>query len=228
MSAMDPKEIFNFVNKFLNLRENGENATLTLKCQDGKVAINLQLHMSLCAPPPCYKPHPPHRPRPCSRPSPSRVRRSARRAAARAESAEKADADIVLPTSKTDTTEQVAIGSATTKTTDVSDANNEAEQAITSINKVSHHHHQPLAEEATPGWVSEAPQDVHHAIMGTLVTEDVDQPRSEETVTTKDVANLIKSISDKLTADLATSWGRAVPSRNDNKDNLQIPRLPPE
>ena len=59
--------------------------------------------------------------------------------------------------------------------------------------------------------------------MGTQVTKDVDQPHFEETVTMKDVANLIKSISNKLTVDLATSWGRTVPSRNDNRDIHQIP-----
>ena len=63
------------------------------------------------------------------------------------------------------------------------------------------------------GWRSS--KDVHHA-MGTQINKDVNQPHSEEIVITKDVANLIKSISDKLTVDLATSWGRAVASRNKN------------
>ena len=36
---MAVNEVLNFVNKFLNLRKNGENATLSLQCQDGSVSI---------------------------------------------------------------------------------------------------------------------------------------------------------------------------------------------
>ena len=150
MSASNRKEIFNFVNKFLNLRENGEYATLSLNCQDGRLSINLQLHLSSC-PPPGYKPHPSHRPSPCFRPTPSRLRRSARRAAARAESAEKADTNVFLPTFNFNTTEQVAARSTPTKTTDESNAIDEAEQASSSNEEViQHHSHQLPAEQASP------------------------------------------------------------------------------
>ena len=150
MSASNRKEIYNFVNKFLNLRENGEHATLSFNCQDGRLSINLQLDLSPC-PPPGYKPHPSHRPSPCFRPTPSRLRRSARRAAARAESAEKADTNSFPPTFNSNTTEQVADMSTPTKTADVSNVIDEAEQASSSNEDVIHlHSHQLLAEQATP------------------------------------------------------------------------------
>merc|ERR1712081_86402 len=70
-------EVHSFVNKFLNLCNNGESASLSFKCHDGKTVIDLQLHLP-SIPSPTY--HPQH-----VRPSPSRVRRSARRAQSRAE-----------------------------------------------------------------------------------------------------------------------------------------------
>ena len=128
------------------MRENGEHASLSLNCQDGRLSINLQLHLSSC-PPPGYKPqNTPHRPSPCFRPTPSRLRRSARRAAARAESAEKADTNVFLPTA----TEQAVASSTPTKTTNISNAIDEAEQASSSNEEVIHHHsHQLTAEQAT-------------------------------------------------------------------------------
>ena len=90
MATPNLKEVYNFVNKFLNLRKNGENATLSLKCQDGSVSVNLQLHLP-SYPPPRREPHPPPWSSSCSRPSPSRVRRSTRRADNRARAAAKAD-----------------------------------------------------------------------------------------------------------------------------------------
>ena len=150
MSASNRKEIYNFVNKFLNLRENGEHATLSFNCQDGRLSINLQLDLSPC-PPPGYKPHPSHRPSPCFRPTPSRLRRSARRAAARAESAEKADTNSFPPAFNSNTTEQVVARSTPTKTADLSNVIDEAEQASSSNEEVIHlHSHQLLAEQATP------------------------------------------------------------------------------
>ena len=90
MAPQNLNEVFNFVNKFLNLRKNGEKATLSLECQDGSVSVNLHLHLP-SYPPPRYEPHQPPRTSPCSRPSPSRVRRSKRRADARAHAAAKSD-----------------------------------------------------------------------------------------------------------------------------------------
>ena len=90
MATPNLKEVFNFVDKFLNLRKNGENATLSLQCQDGSVSVNLQLHLP-SYPPPRREPHPPPWSSSCSRPSPSRVRRSTRRADARARAAVKAE-----------------------------------------------------------------------------------------------------------------------------------------
>ena len=90
MAAQNLNEVFNFVNKFMNLRKNGEKATLSLECQDGSLSVHLHLHLP-SYPPPRYERHPPPRSSPCSRPSPSRVRRSKRRADARAHAAAKAD-----------------------------------------------------------------------------------------------------------------------------------------
>ena len=74
-------EVHSFVDKFLALCNNGESANLTLKCHDdGKIVIDLQLHLP-AIPPPSYHPYA----SPRARPSPSRLRRSARRAQYRAE-----------------------------------------------------------------------------------------------------------------------------------------------
>ena len=73
-------EIHSFVNKFLNLCNNGERANLNLKCQDGKAVINLQLDLDAHVLPPYHQ----HQ-RTRVHPTPSRVRRSARRAQARAD-----------------------------------------------------------------------------------------------------------------------------------------------
>ena len=75
-------EVHSFVNKFLNLCNNGESASLTFKCHDGKTVIDLQLQLP-SIPPPSYHPHPQSPPQHV-RPSPSRLRRSARRAQSRA------------------------------------------------------------------------------------------------------------------------------------------------
>ena len=76
-------EVWNFVNKFYNLYKTGKNASLVLKSHNGKVVINLQLDLDdLILPPP----QPPNK----SHLSPSRVRRTQRRARARAEAAENA------------------------------------------------------------------------------------------------------------------------------------------
>ena len=104
MAANNLNEVFNFVHKFLNLRKNGDNATLSLQCQDGKVTINLQLHLP-CHPP-YYQPHPPPCPHPRSHHTPSRVRRTIHRANARAEKAAN-DALLPPPNLKASTTEQV-------------------------------------------------------------------------------------------------------------------------
>ena len=73
-------EVWNFVNKFYQLRNTGKNASLTLKSKNGKVVVNLQLDIYDQTPTP---PQPPRQ----NRPSPSRLRRTERRARARRESA---------------------------------------------------------------------------------------------------------------------------------------------
>ena len=119
MAARNLNEVYNFVNKFLNLRSNGENATLSLQCHDGRVTINLQLHLP-SSPPPTdyYQSHPPPNLRPRSRPNPSRMRRSARRAKVRAET-----------DPKENVTEQVAAAIAVQASTN-NTIDDEAEQAL--------------------------------------------------------------------------------------------------
>ena len=105
-------EVWNFVNKFYNLYKTGKNALLVLKSHNGKVVINLQLDLDdLILPPP----QPPNK----SHLSPSRVRRTQRRARARAEAAENATnsssnnlvaaALAAAPPSPTDTAVQAVI-----------------------------------------------------------------------------------------------------------------------
>ena len=123
MAAASLNEVFNFVNKFMNLRKNGENATLSLQCQDGSVSVNLHLHLP-SYPPPRYEPHPPPGPSPRSRLSPSRIRRSLRRAVARAH-AEKADKE---QTSKAHTQQSPAEQAATEETS--ANQDDDAEEAL--------------------------------------------------------------------------------------------------
>ena len=134
MAANNLNEVFNFVHKFLSLRKNGDNASLSLQCQDGQVTINLQLQLPPC-PPPHYRPHPPPCPHPRNHPSPSRVRRTIRRANARAE---KADNDALLPppNPSVNATEQVDDGTAVQAS--VNTAHDfEAEQAFSAPTKLS-------------------------------------------------------------------------------------------
>ena len=93
-----PQEVLSFVHKFLNLCRNGESANLSLQCDHGKVAINLQLHLRQCPPPPLH-PHlqPRQHPQPFQQPSPSRLRRSARRAHAHAQNEKVAKTEKVKP-----------------------------------------------------------------------------------------------------------------------------------
>ena len=93
-----PQEVLSFVHKFLNLCRNGESANLSLQCDHGKVAINLQLHLRQCPPPPLH-PHrqPRQHPRPFQQPSPSRLRRSARRAHAHAQNEKVTKTEKVKP-----------------------------------------------------------------------------------------------------------------------------------
>ena len=81
------QEIHSFVTKFITLCNNGKSADLSLRCEKGHTIINLQLNLPEIQHDHQYQPS--SRPRP----SPSRVRRSTRRAfaRARAENVEMAD-----------------------------------------------------------------------------------------------------------------------------------------
>ena len=73
------QEIHSFVTKFITLCNNGKSADLSMRCEKGHTIINLQLNL-----PEIEHDHQ-YQPSPCPRPSPSRVRRSTRRAFARAQ-----------------------------------------------------------------------------------------------------------------------------------------------
>ena len=119
-------EVHSFVNKFLTLCNNGERANLSLKCQDGKTVIELQLHLQP-VPPPSYHPQ---SSTPSARPSPSRLRRSARRAhfcaaANNATKTEQVSANCSQSEDKTlNTAEQAATKDATDKTENVLQSQN--------------------------------------------------------------------------------------------------------
>ena len=115
-----PQEIHSFVNKFMHLCRNGENAHLSLQCNQGKSIVTLQVHLRPFPPPPYHSrppPHPSPQSRPYQRPSPSRLRRSKRREHARyenekvskADESEKVDhfSEINDDISSNNTTEQV-------------------------------------------------------------------------------------------------------------------------
>ena len=148
MAARNLNEVFSFVHKFMNLRKNGDNAALSLQCQDGRVTINLQLHLPPC-PPTQYQPHQPPYPNPRSRPTPSRSRRTIRRASARAQ-AEKADNDSLISPARS-ASEQVVISTAVQA--NANNSHNEAEEAFKAPTKLSHNssHQVPApAEQADP------------------------------------------------------------------------------
>ena len=77
---MTAYDVHSFVQKFLNLRNEGKTAHLNLECCAGKAFINLRLDLD-DAPPQSYAPQQPPPPR-RMRCSPSRRRRSVRRAQA--------------------------------------------------------------------------------------------------------------------------------------------------
>ena len=84
------QEVHSFVSKFITLCNNGKQANLAMRCKGGRAVINLKLHLH--SEPFHDYPQPSHRPHP----SPSRVRRSARRAHARAANAERANTTEVV------------------------------------------------------------------------------------------------------------------------------------
>ena len=105
---MAAREVWNFVHKFNNLLNTGKNATLSLKSQNGKISINLQLDLHADIIP--QKLTPRHK-----RPSPSRIRRTERRARARDDAAAAESAApvasssvqaVLLQSSKKNTAEQ--------------------------------------------------------------------------------------------------------------------------
>ena len=104
------QEVHSFVNKFLNLCISGKKANLSLKCENKKVVIDLQLDLDLasCLPDPllCAPPYPPPPRQPCYRTSPSRMRRCERRRnRAKTETTENV---AVITAKKAEVTEKVA------------------------------------------------------------------------------------------------------------------------
>ena len=102
-------ELFNFVTKFVKLWNAGKQARLFVECEAGVASINLQLHLGNHEThPPTPEHDHPHQPR---QPGPSRLRRRARRAAAREVAA--ANAALVTTASK-DAAVQAAVRTADT------------------------------------------------------------------------------------------------------------------
>ena len=131
------QEVHSFVRKFMNLCSNGKNANLSLQCNDGRVTIDLQLHLYHPPPPPYYQTPPPRpHPRPCQQGvSPSRLRRNKRRAHARAE---KARSDVPDIANNFDATENAATFTTPNKnTTDEAEMAEQAEQAVVSFTEKS-------------------------------------------------------------------------------------------
>ena len=231
--SQDLNELFDFVTKFYNLWHSGKNARMFLECEAGEAIVNIRLNLGHSQPHQEAAPHhhfPPHPPR---RAGPSRQRRRERRAQARELAAAADVARSTQPSNHSSLPAEKAVAIPATVQAVIAEPiePNTADEAETADSTVTvleqppdHPHHHPQAR------AGEAPQDVHHANanpspMGAQVTEAADQqPLAEETVTMHDVANLIKSISDKLDPfpditfpDITTSWGRAVSSsRNDN------------
>ena len=81
-----PPELLNFVNKFLNLLNCGQNARLTVEIQGGKATVNLQLDLEPLLPNAEAQQHG----RPRQHAGPSRLRRQAARAQAREQAAAEA------------------------------------------------------------------------------------------------------------------------------------------
>ena len=129
-----PPELFNFVNKFLNLLNCGQSARLTVESHGGKATVNLQLDL---------KPCPPHVEAQQGRPQrqhagPSRLRRHAARAQARDQAASEAAssanvaAQAAKPTPSTaDTAATVIAEEATSKDTNENDEINSATEQVT-------------------------------------------------------------------------------------------------
>ena len=73
------QEIYNFVNKSMNLCKNGENANLSLQYNRGRAVVILQVYLRQYPPPP-YHPHRPPRQSPGTspyqHPNPTRLRQS--------------------------------------------------------------------------------------------------------------------------------------------------------
>ena len=89
-----PPELFNFVNKFLNLLNCGQSARLTVESQGGKATVNLQLDLGPCLPPSHAEAQ---QGRPQRRAGPARLRRRAAHAQAREQAAaEAAPADVAV------------------------------------------------------------------------------------------------------------------------------------
>ena len=226
MAASNLNEIFNFVNKFLDLRRNGENANLSLQCQGGEVTINLQLHLPLC-PRPYYHSPPPSQACPPSHRNTSRARRSIRRAIDRAK---KAVNDAFIPPTKAQTAEKV--DATTTVHSNSKKASDEAEQASESYATVKDPISEQLSaeqaalEKETVEAVVEnlslfhadlkeddcgrAEQVQHHvnvAVEENIVEEKVNKENDERTI---DLAGIMEDLQQSFTVDLRETVRQSI------------------
>ena len=164
------QEVHSFIHKFMNLYSNGKNANLSMQCNDGRVTIDLQLHLYHPPPPPYYQTPPPRpHPQPCQQGvSPSRLRRSKRRAHARAE---KARSDVPDIANNFDATENAATFTNPNKNT-----TEEAEQAVVSFTDKSDLQH----PEAHTAEQADIQKDNYNAAKATKSIENMSEENSAE------------------------------------------------
>ena len=178
------QEVHSFVTKFLNLCKSGKNADLSLKCKDGKTVINLQLDLesypsdvSTCIPPP---PYPPRQIYP--RPSPYRMRRSARRARARADAAENI-AVILSPEAEIVPTEQVEASIPLTKESVLKDVHHVTTNFNTDQENETAQHGEQVSAEKDVG------EEVHNENHDATTLDEKTTSSTEEELTKPKLLN---------------------------------------
>ena len=184
------REIFNFVAKFLDLRQSGLDANLSLNCIAGKLKIQLDLEIGQAHPP---------APRPQRCPGPSRLRRRARRAQVREEAAANAaSSETIQRAVKAVPTNDAAVQAGpVTHTVDaaVQAANETKDVAVQAVPPQRPAHpllqHQPAANAAGPQ-LQHAHNHPHQAV------QDMFCPDEEYRQNRGNVRNTLQMIEDAL------------------------------
>ena len=170
------QEVHSFVSKFITLCNNGKQANLAMRCKGGRAVINLQLHL---AEPFHDYPQPSHHPHP----SPSRVRRSARRAHARAANAERANS-----------TEQVAASHSFNNIAEKATPNNVNNEVLKSefVDHATDRNRNKLpAEQAAP--TSIAHPKIKQSVTPSKTVELKNDEKSEKTFPVDELAAIVET-----------------------------------